>query len=540
MPAQRNTAEQIFSDGEMSAGNLKSARTPASGSSLFHRRDWLFVTLLVLLAAGFRLWSLDAKPAHFDEGINGWFADGMTGRGYFIYDPTNYHGPWHFYSVWASQTLFGRSLWSLRLPAVLASVAAVLAMLAFSRFLGASAARFAALAMALSPAFVFYGRYSIHESWVVFFNILLLLGFFGLWTGGRKSDIWLCCLGIAGLVLNKETYLIQVGTLLLAWPCLLLWNRVVPGADSPSWKKSALVASDAAAPLAVSIFLILFFYSGTFFYPQGLHGLWQTWAAWIGTGVESGGHEKTKFDLLGGPLNWYWLWLMARYEWPALLGVAACFASLARVPQILRFCAIYAAGLLLAYSLIPYKTPWCIISFLWVFYLVAAGTIAQIQGRWRAALWVLFSVSILWSARTMVRLNFIDFDNEKEPYVYVQTYRDLNQFTDPILEAAARDPRNFHMRGEILLDSYYPLPWTLGDFSSIAYFGGTGWPEKLTGDFVIGDSSRRDEIKEKLDGDYTEFTVRVRDAQEPAVVFFRRETFPDSETARAPVRASRK
>ena len=59
------------------------------------------------------------KPPHFDEGINGWFVDQMMKNGFYSYDPTNYHGPLHFYVLFLSQTLFGRHIWALRLPVVL-------------------------------------------------------------------------------------------------------------------------------------------------------------------------------------------------------------------------------------------------------------------------------------------------------------------------------------------------------------------------------------------------------------------------------------
>ena len=49
------------------------------------------------LAAGLRLYWLAGRPPHFDEGVNGWFTDQMQKIGYYKYDPTNYHGPLHFY-----------------------------------------------------------------------------------------------------------------------------------------------------------------------------------------------------------------------------------------------------------------------------------------------------------------------------------------------------------------------------------------------------------------------------------------------------------
>jgi predicted membrane-bound mannosyltransferase len=80
---------------------------------------------ILLLAALLRLWGLDIKPAHFDEGINGWFVDQMRANGFYRYDPENYHGPLYFYVLFVFLTLGGRNLWALRLPTVIASLASV-------------------------------------------------------------------------------------------------------------------------------------------------------------------------------------------------------------------------------------------------------------------------------------------------------------------------------------------------------------------------------------------------------------------------------
>ncbi|MCX7713653.1 MAG: hypothetical protein N2035_08345, partial [Chthoniobacterales bacterium] len=95
-------------------------------------RRYLIPAAILLLAATIRFWDLELKPPHFDEGVNGWFADQLRAQGYFRYDPENYHGPLHFYAIFLTQTLFGRSVFALRLPAVLASIAAVAAILALS------------------------------------------------------------------------------------------------------------------------------------------------------------------------------------------------------------------------------------------------------------------------------------------------------------------------------------------------------------------------------------------------------------------------
>ena len=165
--------------------------------------DWT-PWMIIALGAFLRLLLLAMKPPHFDEGINGWFVDQMTKNGFYKYDPTNYHGPLHFYVLFLSQTLFGRNLWALRLPVVLASIFCIRLCFRFEPFVGRNVTRWAALAMAVSPAFVFYGRYSIHEVWLLLFSMFFILGALGLWRFGTRNYLWYAIAGFVGMVLTKE------------------------------------------------------------------------------------------------------------------------------------------------------------------------------------------------------------------------------------------------------------------------------------------------------------------------------------------------
>src|SRR6266436_3791603 len=75
-----------------------------------------------------------------------------------------------------SQSLFGRNLWAIRLPVVLVSIGCVWLALKFEPLVGRNVSRIAALAMAISPGFVFYGRYAIHEVWLQLFSTMFILG----------------------------------------------------------------------------------------------------------------------------------------------------------------------------------------------------------------------------------------------------------------------------------------------------------------------------------------------------------------------------
>jgi len=494
------------------------------------RLPWIEIGILAL-AAALRLAVLDIKPAHFDEGVNGWFVDQMTRTGYFRYDPTNYHGPLHFYAVFLSQTLFGRNLWALRLPAVVASLLAVWSILSFREHFGAPTARLAALAMAVSPAYVFYGRYSIHESWMVLFSTLFLWGLLGLWEKGERRFLFALLMAATGMILTKETYVVHFGSFLLAGLVLWLWQKLLPSRPEMPSARQLWSWKDLTNSAALALFTIVFFYSGTFLDFQALSGLCETFAAWFHTGVEAaGGHEKSTYQF--GPLNYYWVALMARYEWPALLGLGLCFRYIAPSDARLRYLAIYGCGVLLGYSLIPYKTPWCIISMLWPFYLILGSEtlVATVQSVSRIAYAIprsVVAISLAGSAFLSVRLNFFRFTNEKEPYVYVQTFLEIETLTKPLLDMAKKDSRYYHVHGQILLDSYYPLPWILGDFTQIGYYKKEETPEAYDADFVVAEKSQMEKIESELVGEYYKRTFRLRDSQEECVAYFRKRTFDE-------------
>lgn len=469
---------------------------------MISRRTWTSVAVLVLAFVLRVIW-LDLKPVHFDEGVNGAFVDQMTRQGYYHYDPTNFHGPLHFYVLFISQTLFGRDLWALRMPIVLVSTACVGLMLAFRRFFDERACQLAALAMAVSPAMIFYGRYAIHESWLVFFLLLTTWGLAGLWHFGERRFLWAAALGLTGLVLTKETYLIHFVALLLAAPCLLAYEKLSPSEPWAfgGWKFSL---RDLLVVAGTCLAAILFFYTGGLLDWSSLPGLWETFATWVHTGTEhKSGHEKEW---------WYWLSLLGRYEWPALAGlVASLWLLMPRTPRVARYLAIYGLGTLIGYSIVPYKTPWCIISLIWPFYFVfglAVVRAAEVIDRWTVA--ACTAVLALGSVGIALKLNLQDYANDNEPYVYVQTFEDVNQLLRPLHQLAQRDPVNYQLRGHLILPEQYPWVWLLGAFPRVDYPSFDQLPEPLDADFLLIDDPLVEQIEPALRVEYYKLPIRIR------------------------------
>ena len=70
--------------------------------------------------------------------------------------------------------------------------------------------------MAVSPGFVFYGRYSIHEVWLFSSPCCFILGLLGLWRIGSPEISLVHRHGITGMILTKETYIIHLGCAVIA------------------------------------------------------------------------------------------------------------------------------------------------------------------------------------------------------------------------------------------------------------------------------------------------------------------------------------
>ena len=491
------------------------------------KQEWPAAVILVVAALA-RLVLLGMKPPHFDEGVNGWFVDQITQTGFYHYDPTNYHGPFHFYVLFIAQTLLGRHIWVLRLPLALMSLATVALTIRFDRFVGRNAALWGAAAMAVSPGCVFYGRYAIHEYWLVFSLMLGAWGLAGLWKEGKKKYLWALWICITGAVLTKETYIIHFVACGLALPCVWVVGKVSAAKESGGPAKQEWKWRDMALGAAVFVFCVLFFYSGGFMDLPGLKGLYQCYGAWFQTGKVGNGHEKPWY---------YWMQLFGRYEWPCCIGLlTAALCVLPRTPRFIRALAIYGVGTLVAYSIVHYKTPWCIVSLTWPF-LILFGYGMHVASRKFGSpmpVGVVGATVLLANLCDMVALNFYHFTDAKEPSVYVQTFMDVNLLMHPLNKLVARDPANHQLSGYIVMDSYHPLPWLLGDFPNVGYYEDESDPPKGDADFLMVEETRIDDVETHLHDAYFTTMLTLRDAEDPAKLYLNVKKFQSVFPGRKP------
>src|SRR4030095_12648577 len=116
---------------------------------------------------------------------------------------------------------------------------------------------------------------------------------------------------------------------------------------------------DLVLGCAVGVAVLAFFYSGGLLEPSGIRGFFEAYSKWFQTGTRGeSGHEKPWY---------YWIQLLATYESPVFVGLAAPIVAWINTSFFVRWLAISSIGTFAAYSIVAYKSPWCLIAWAWPF-----------------------------------------------------------------------------------------------------------------------------------------------------------------------------
>ena len=436
------------------------AREPVSGPVDLTPRQRLALVLAVVavVAVGLLLRAPDLglKPLHSDEGVNGWFSLRLYWWNIYRYQPSDYHGPFLYYVNLVAFWLLGPTDFSLRVGTVLFGAMVPLLLLAARRQLGAAGVLTAGLLIAVGPCLVYFSRTVIHEIYLVFFATLWALALARF--AARPTMKWglLAALGAFGCFANKETAAITAGSLGvgagLAW---LAGKRRGSGGVDPDLfggrtRKEALAQwfgqSWRIWLIGLGLFaaLVVLFFSSFFTNWRGVPGFFQAFSPWLEYGTTGRNQGK----------DWAWFWgVMQRTEgwaiWPA---VAAMVWAAARRHRLGLALTGWAISAFVVYSLIPYKTPWCVLQidlpvFLLCGWLAGQGWLL-LQNRelcwWLRAPGALALVASLVAVPQLFGIAWEDnrerYDDDDVSYVYVQTQRGFTAMMQDHLGVAASDP----------------------------------------------------------------------------------------------------
>ncbi|MGD0091772.1 MAG: flippase activity-associated protein Agl23, partial [Planctomycetota bacterium] len=342
-------------------------------------------------ALAFRLPGLEKRPMHVDEAVQAVKFGTLYETGVYRYDPNEFHGPTLNYATllpaWLGaardRTFAATSEFTYRIVPVLFGAGTVLLLFLLCDGLGWPATILAGVFTALSPALVFYNRYYIHESLLLFFT----LGFIGAawrYVQNRKLGWALLAGAFLGLMhATKETFVLSCVAMLAAVGCTFVWNRLRPSlpqrVSAAIQEDCGTVAGVGLPPLRVLLgaltaaaLVSIVLFSSFFTNWAGLRDSVWTYLFWLKrAGGETLHNHPLQFYLArllwfkeeGGPV-----WTEALIVLLALAGFVAALCGRGFAPRssvvLARFLGFYTLGLTALYSLISYKTPWCMLTFL--------------------------------------------------------------------------------------------------------------------------------------------------------------------------------
>jgi uncharacterized protein (TIGR03663 family) len=484
-----------------------------------NRWSALAALLLAFAAAlALRLPHLSARPLHNDEAVNATKVAELYQHGHYRYDPDEYHGPTlHYFSLpflWLSKAgNFDKVTdGQLRLVTVFFGAAIILLLPLFFDGLDKRAIAFSALFIAISPAMVFYSRYFIHEIPLVFFTTLLLAS---LWRYHQSHHPeWAIVAGasIGLMYATKETFVITIAAITFAAFGAWLVGRARRSAraanvETPSELPIRFNWTHVLIVLASFLLVWLLFFSSFFTNFTGLADSIRTYFPWL---KRAGGHS---------PHIHPWYFYLERLAWfhPAkspiwseglilALAIIGAIVSFRRKETLPIFITLYTLALTAAYSIISYKTPWCLLSFYFGMILLAgigaSSSICAVQSR---PLQLFASGAVLiFSAQLAFQAYLANFDprfvaDRRNPYVYAQTVPDLLSLVDKVENIATIAPAGHDTVVKVISKNgdYWPLPWYLRRFKNV------GWYESIPDDpyapIIIADAKLEVGLDEKSD-----------------------------------------
>jgi hypothetical protein len=165
------------------------------------------------------------------------------------------------------------------------------------------------------------------------------------------------------------------------------------------------------------------------------------------------------------------------------LALAGFLGALRGRRRLLRLIAFYTFWLTLIYTVMPYKTPWCLLGFYHgMILLAAAGAVLLWQAcrpAWlKAAAAMALAAGVTHLAWQAYRGNFaLDSngvpycDSAKNPYVYSQTLPDALRLVATVEALARVSAQGDGTVMEVMApESYWPLPWYLRRFTNVGYW----------------------------------------------------------------------
>jgi predicted membrane-bound mannosyltransferase len=249
--------------------------------------------------------------------------------------------------------------------------------------------------------------------------------------------------------------------------------------------------------VAFTVFVVvtvLFYSSFLRNYPKGVSDALQTLALWRKRTHE---HEH--------PWWQYISWLLQEEGIILTLGgIGALIAVWRADNRFALYIAQVAFGLLAAYSLVGYKTPWISLNFIMPLALAGGYALNVAYEKLREfqqpkLFFVPVVLIVAFCSYQMYQLNFVHYDDDQYVYVYAHTRRETLAMLDQI-ERIGNQLKAGNDTGIALLSpEYWPLPWYFRNYHRVGYY------QKVvptTEPIIIAQTGQEEELKTTFGDEY--------------------------------------
>ena len=221
----------------------------------------------------------------------------------------------------------------------------------------------------------------------------------------------------------------------------------------------------------VAVFTFLYvgalFFSSFFTYAEGLQGAFKAYAIW----TKTGNTDHTQNGM------WAYLKWGMKIEAPLLILSALGFliALVKARHRFAIFAGLWAFGLLAAYTIIPYKTPWLALSFLLPMCIIAGYAINELMNSRKMEMKVLGGISAVLATGILAfqsyDINFVRYDNDAMPYIYAHTRREFLDLIKQVEYYADKSGKGIDATVEIVSPDYWSMPWYMNDYKKANFHG---------------------------------------------------------------------
>jgi len=263
----------------------------------------------------------------------------------------------------------------------------------------------------------------------------------------------------------------------------LLLTLLVRGRQNDSVLNTvkAVKSSHLIAGLIAALVVSALFYSSFLSNPIGILDSFRTYTTYLNRAGQNQLHIHPWYFYLKMLLYFKYgsgpVWSEALIVILAVVGfiIAIRGKGLAGVNfHLLRFIAFYTLVMTVVYSMIPYKTPWCLLGFLHGMILLAAvGAVGIIKAvptvlpRLIIAL-ILFAASVHLCFQAYLS-SYKYYADSRNPYVYAHPTTDVFTITKRVKELAEVHPNGLSMPVQVICPGgdYWPLPWYFRRFDKV-------------------------------------------------------------------------